>query len=89
MTKTSLPLTKTQSSLIVWLLLVLLSGIGAYIGEFAQPNNQNLIFILLILVIKAQLIIDYFMMLKKVKALWRLTMSAFSVVISIVIWFVL
>lgn len=89
MTKTSLPLTKTQSSLIVWLLLVLLSGIGAYIGEFAQPNNQNLIIILLILVIKAQLIIDYFMMLKKVKALWRLTMSAFSVVISIVIWFVL
>ncbi len=70
----------------IWFLLILLSSIAAYIGEFNQINNQLLIILLVILIIKAQLIIDYFMKLKHVNVFWRYSMSAFSVTISVIIW---
>ena len=74
---------------IIWFALIALSGLAAYIGEFSEPTDEIIMPILLILIIKAQLIIDYFMDLKHVRLFWRITMSAFAIVISVIIWGVL
>lgn len=74
----------------IWLLLVLLTMLSAYLGELnttpSSTSELNKELILLILVLKAQLIVDYFMQLKTVKKFWRLTMSAFAICISLIIW---
>jgi cytochrome c oxidase subunit IV len=79
----------SKVAILIWLALIALSAIAAYIGEFSDTADKMMLPILLILVIKAQLIIDYFMGLKRVRTFWRLSMSAFAVVISVIIWGVL
>ena len=80
---------KLNSSTIIWLILITLSSIAAYVGEFTESTDDLIAPLLIILIIKAQLIIDYFMGLKRVKTFWRSSMSAFAIVISIIIWAVL
>lgn len=80
---------KINNATITWICLILLSMVGAYIGEFSDMDRSVLAVTLIILVVKAQLIVDYFMELKQVKIFWRSTMSAFAIFISVIIWFIL
>ncbi len=77
----------TVQATIIWLILIIMSGIAAWIGEFSTTNTQIMAFIVVSLMIKGQLIVDYFMGLKKVSWMWRGIMSAFCIVIGIIIIF--
>ncbi|WP_444998386.1 cytochrome C oxidase subunit IV family protein [Aliikangiella sp. IMCC44359] len=74
----------------IWVLLIILTMLSAYLGELNTKSSSiselSKGLILLILVLKSQLIIDYFMQLKQVKVFWRLTMSIFAICISFIIW---
>ena len=74
---------------IVFLILVLLTLLSAYLGEFSEWNTTSLIVVLVIMVAKAQLIIDYFMQLKGVQRIWRISMSCFSIVIALIAFLIL
>ena len=67
---------------IIWLLLIALSGIAAWIGEFGASTPQIVGFVILAFIIKGQLVVDYFMGLNQVSWLWRGIMSAFCMVIG-------
>ena len=73
-------------STIIWLILIVLTCIAAYIGEFSVTNPQVIGFIIVALVIKAQLVVDYFMGLRHVSVVWRGILSAFSIVIGTIIY---
>lgn len=73
-------------STVVWLVLITLTGISAYIGEFSVTDEKIIAFIVIALVIKAQLVVDYFMGLKEVRTLWRVVMSAFAALIGSVMF---
>lgn len=70
----------------VWLILITLSIIAAWIGEFGNVNAEIVTFIVVALVIKGQLVVDQFMGLKHVSWLWRGIMSAFCIVIGAIIF---
>ena len=68
----------------VWILLITLSAIAAWIGEFGTADARIVAFLLVALVIKGQLVVDQYMGLKHVSWLWRGIMSAFCVVIGLI-----
>jgi|GEM_PF-3415445 len=68
------------------LVLLALTTISAMLGELTPTSSDYAPLILVILVVKAQLIIDYFMQLKSSKPFWRYSMSAFALVIALIIW---
>ncbi|WP_196137882.1 cytochrome C oxidase subunit IV family protein [Aliikangiella sp. G2MR2-5] len=72
----------------IWLALIILSVAGACFGEVKALTEEILLATLIILVVKAQLIVDYFMGIKQVRPLWRLTMSGFAISISFIVWLV-
>ena len=81
--------TKTSSNkqlTLIWLILLLLSSIAAWIGEFGASNTGIVAFVIVALIIKGQLIIDHFMGLKQSPLLWRGIMSAFCIVISLIMF---
>ena len=78
----------TQPTLI-YIMVICLTILSAYMGEFSQWSTSSLVVVLCIMVVKAQLIIDYFMRLKHVQKIWRRTMSAFSMVIALFAFFLL
>jgi len=68
--------------IIVWLLLVLLSMIGL---AGVKAGFHGLVFSLALLVVaglKIQLIADWFMSLREVRALWRLIMLGWVMVVT-------
>ena len=80
---------KELSPNLIFVGLITLTVLSAFIGEFSESNQGSMLLVLVLMVIKTQLIIDHFMHLKNVKLKWRLSMSAFAVVIGSVAWFVL
>ena len=71
---------------IIWLLLIVLSGIAAWIGEFGASSPHIIGFVILALIVKGQLVVDYFMGLKQVSWIWRGIMSAFCMVIGAIMF---
>jgi len=76
----------TYTPTIIWLFLIALSGIAAWIGEFGASTPHIVGFVILSLIVKGQLVVDYFMGLKQVSWLWRGIMSAFCVVIGAIMF---
>jgi len=75
----------------IWLFLMVLTLIAAVLGgvgmtdQASKPSDIGLwitLGSLIILIIKGQLVVDFFMGLKVVNPLWRLLLSAYCVVIS-------
>jgi len=56
----------------IWLILVSLTLLSYLIGQFHLLKSGAIVVLLLITLIKGELIIDYFMGLKKVRLLYRL-----------------
>lgn len=86
-------MSETKLTTIIWLALILLTLISAGISHmsFAHEQLGKYLFILIALgalTIKGQLIVDYFMELKHVKPMWRVIMSAYCVVISLLIFII-
>lgn len=71
---------------IIWIILTSLSIITAAIGYFEMSGVYVVGFVLLTVIVKGQLIIDYYMGLKHVRAHWRLAMSGFVFVIPGIIF---
>ncbi len=82
---TNTEMNPTKKATLVWLTLILLSGIAAWAGEFVTLNSQVVLFLVLSLMVKGQLVVDHFMGLRKVSLLWRGIVSAFGVVMGGVI----
>lgn len=78
---------KKYTAEIILFFLIFLTSLNAYLGEFSANGDTYDHLILIILVLKAQLIIDYFMHLKKCAFAWRYSMSAFAIVIACLIGF--
>lgn len=71
---------------IIWIILITLTIITAAIGYFEMSGVYVVAFVLLTVTIKGQLIIDYYMGLKNVRAHWRLAMFGFVFVIPGIIF---
>jgi caa(3)-type oxidase subunit IV len=56
----------------IWLILVSLTLLSYLIGQFHLLKSGSIVVLLLITLVKGELIIDYFMGLKKVRLLYRL-----------------
>jgi len=56
----------------IWLRLVSLTLLSYVIGQFHLLKSAAIVILLLITLLKGELIIDYFMGLKKVRLLYRL-----------------
>lgn len=70
----------------IWIALLLLSAISAYVGEFGQTNTIIIGFVIVALIAKGQLIVDHFMDLAHVKTVWRLALSGFCIVLGAIMF---
>ncbi len=77
---------KLKQATAVWLFLIILTLSAWYISEQGSLTPALIVVVLASLIIKAQLITDYFMGLHKVKLGWRLSMTGFAIVISGIVW---
>ena len=77
--------TSVQYATRVWLLLMLATALAA--GLSFLPVNGLLMTVITIgiLILKGQMIVDYFMGLKTASVFWRVVMSAYCVVIGVVV----
>lgn len=75
-------MSETRKVTLIWLALILATAIGALISTFEETGVLVVFFTVTILIIKGQLIVDYFMNLKDVAKHWRMLMSAYCIVIG-------
>ena len=66
----------------VWIALMFATAIGAFLGSLKTTGVAVVLLSIVVLVVKGQLIVDYFMGLKPVARHWRILMSAYSIVIG-------
>ena len=66
---------------VIWIILIVLTLSTAYIGYLQLSGLYIVAFILLMVTVKGQLIIDYYIGLKNVRGFWRLAMLGFMYVI--------
>ncbi len=78
--------TSRKNLFIIWIILIVITLITAYIGYLEESGLFIVGFILLTVTIKGQLIIDHYMGLKNVRGFWRLAMLGFVYVIPGVIF---
>ena len=76
----------TKTLFIIWVVLIVSTLITAYIGYLELSGYYFVGFILLMVMIKGQLIIDHYMGLKNVRGFWRLAMLGFVYVIPGIIF---
>ena len=76
----------TKTLFIIWVVLIVSTLITAYIGYLELSGYYFVGFILLMVMLKGQLIIDHYMGLKNVRGFWRLAMLGFVYVIPGIIF---
>ena len=67
---------------LVWIALVIATLVAAAIGSAGHSGMLGAVVTIGLLVLKGQLVVDYFMELKDVKRFWRVIMSCYCVVIG-------
>ena len=80
-------MTSVRQATVIWLMLIAATAIAAVLGsiELSMAGQTGLwvtFASIVILVIKGQLIVDYFMGLKNVQPMWRILLSAYCLVIG-------
>ena len=78
--------TSSKYLTVIWLILIILTLITAYVGYLQLSGLYIVGFILLMVYIKGQLIIDHFMGLRNVRGFWRLAMLGFVTIIPGIIF---
>ncbi len=78
--------TSSKKLTIIWIILIILTLSSALVGYFKLSGLYIVSFVLLTVIIKGQMIIDYYMGLKNVRGFWRLAMLGFIFVISAIIY---
>ncbi len=78
--------TSSKKLTIIWIILILLTLSSALVGYFKLSGLYIVGFVLLTVIIKGQMIIDYYMGLKNVRGYWRLAMLGFIFVIPAIIY---
>jgi len=56
---------------ITWIILILLTALTYTIGEMGLSGLSIVAFVLVTALLKGQMVVDYFMGLKRVRAAWR------------------
>lgn len=56
---------------VIWLILVMLTGLTYFIGQLGVSGLWIVAFVLLTTLIKSQMVVDYFMGLRRVRPFWR------------------
>ncbi len=69
----------------LWLLLIVLTGFSAQFAESRTITIGIVMLILLISVIKASVLVDYFMGLREAPLFWRMLLLAYVPVIAVII----
>lgn len=78
--------TSSTKLTVIWIILIVLTLITAYIGYRELSGLYIVGFILLSVIVKGQLIIDHFMGLRNVRVFWRFAMLGFIFVIPGIIY---
>ena len=78
--------TSSKYLTVIWIILITLTLITAYVGYLQLSGLYIVGFILLMVYIKGQLIIDHFMGLRNVRGFWRLAMLGFVTIIPGIIF---
>ena len=71
-----------KTARIVWIVLMIATSIGAILGSLETTGIAVVFFSIIILIIKGQLIIDFFMGIRHVERHWRILMTAYCIVIG-------
>lgn len=69
-------------STIIWLALLALTILTFSLGEAGMSGSRVMLTLLAITMIKSQLVVNYFMALRKTKFLWRAIMFGYFIVIG-------
>lgn len=65
-------------STIIWIILMLLTILTLFIGETGLSGKNIILIILAVTFFKVQMIVDYFMGLRKVRWGWQVAMFSWS-----------
>lgn len=76
------PVLTVRKVTVVWVFLMVATLVAAAIGSAGHSGLMGAAVALGLLIAKAQLVVDHFMELRHVDWHWRLLLSAYSVVIS-------
>jgi hypothetical protein len=71
--------------IISWFLLIALTLLSVFIGEFFKDPTVFILLVLLIIFLKGQQIIDIFMELKTAPKMWRLFLLSYVILIPAII----
>jgi len=72
-----------KMSTMVWLVLVALTLVTYAVGEYALVGTTIVYFLLALAVIKALLVAEYFMGLRKVSGFWRPLIASYLAVLGL------
>ncbi len=78
--------TSSKKLTIIWIILIVLTLSSTLVGYLELSGLYIVGFVLLTVVIKGQMIIDYYMGLKNVRGFWRHAMLGFVFVIPAIIY---
>jgi cytochrome c oxidase subunit IV len=65
-------------STVIWVVLMLLTILTLFMGETGLERKYIILIILVVTFFKVQMIVDYFMGLRKVKWIWQVAMFSWS-----------
>ena len=69
----------------LWLLLIILTLLSAYMAEIATPGINSIVIMALVLAIKGRIIVDHFMELKHSNVIVRTLMQVYFYVVPALI----
>ncbi len=78
--------TSSKKLTIIWIILIALTLSSALIGYLELSGLYIVAIVLLTVVIKGQMIIDYYMGLKNVRGFWRYALMGFVFLIPAIIY---
>lgn len=71
--------------IISWFLLIALTLLSVFIGEFFKDPTVFILLVLLIVFLKGQQIVDIFMELKTAPRMWRLLLLSYVILIPAIV----
>ncbi|OOZ42213.1 hypothetical protein BOW53_01135 [Solemya pervernicosa gill symbiont] len=76
---------KPRPCTVIWLLLMVLTLITYSAAPFGLSSQQLVLAVLLIALLKAQLVVDFFMGVRHARAGWRLLMGGYLLLLGALI----
>lgn len=71
----------SNRSTLVWFALICMTILSVMVGDYSTGGENVAMFILGLVYIKGQLIVDHFMGMRDVKLLWRILLTAYLLLV--------